>query len=102
MSDKPAFGFEGLDEFTTKPKPIKTKSTTADTKAIDEAGVKLGFTPRNNSVERRKRKGVTKPVEQFNLRAHIEDINRFIEYAESENKSYREAFADLVENLAKD
>ena len=101
MNTKPAFGFSGLDEFKPKPKPVKTRTQEIETEAVDNAGEDLGFTPRGQTVERRKKKGITKPVEQFNIRAHIEDINRFVDYAENSNKSYREIFSDLVKKLPK-
>jgi hypothetical protein len=98
MTDGPEFGFGLLPEF--KPKPKTEKSKNKDNIAeVDVAASKLGFSSREALPERRKKKGVTKPTDQFNLRAHIEDINTFVEYAEKTNKSYREVFADLVEKI---
>ena len=102
MSKEPAFGFNSLDEFKPKPKPTKTRTHDIEIEQVDSIGENLGFTPRNNTIERRKKKGVTKPAEQFNIRAHIEDINTFVDYAETSNKSYREVFAELVANLPKE
>lgn len=99
MAEKPAFGFNDLSDFKPKPKPVKTHSADVAAAAVDAAGQNLGFAAREAPVERIRKKGVTKPVDQFNLRAHIEDINRFIAYAESTNKSYREVFAEIVQHL---
>lgn len=99
MNDKPAFGFNDLSDFKPKPRPFKTKTLSDEANAVDSVGKDLGFTQREAPVERRRKKGVTKPTDQFNLRAHIEDINKFVEYAESTNKSYREVFAELIELL---
>ena len=100
MSDTPAFGFDGLDTFKPKPRP-KAKTVETPTEEIDAAGETLGFHSRGQELKRRKKKGVTKPVEQFNIRAHIEDINRFVAFAEQTNKSYREVFSELVKKLPK-
>ena len=81
--------------------PVKTQNTDEITARVDKAGEELGFSARNQTVERRKKKSVTKPTDQFNLRAHIEDINRFVTYAEDNRKSYREVFEELVKKLPK-
>lgn len=103
MTNKPAFGFDDLDAF--KPRAKVTPSKQAETKQNDETekvdvvAEQLGFSSRETQISRRRKKGVVKPTEQFNLRAHIEDINRFVEYAERTNKSYREVFQELVNKL---
>lgn len=100
MNDTPAFGFNELDRFKPKPRP-KEKKGEVQTDEIDAVGEDLGFHSRGQELKRLKKKGVSKPVEQFNIRAHIEDINRFVAYAEQSNKSYREIFSDLVKKLPK-
>ncbi len=101
MNTKPDFGFQDLSSFRTKTKPEKTSIEAIELAAVDCAGENLGFTARNEAISRRRKRGITKPVEQFNIRAHIEDINRFVAHAEHTNKSYRQIFSDLVEKLPK-
>ena len=97
MTDKPAFGFQNLGDFTPTPKPASAQPTKTD--EIDEAASKLGFFARDTTNQRRKKRRVSKPVDQFNIRAHIDDINRFVEFAETNNLSYRQLFSELVKKL---
>lgn len=98
MADGPDFGFSLLTDFKTKPK--NTNSTQPENMTnIDVVAEELGFSSREPLPQRRKKKKVTKPTDQFNLRAHVEDINTFVDYAEKTNKSYREVFAELVKLL---
>ena len=98
MTNIPSFGFTDLSDF--KPKTADSKSgSIINIEEVDAVAENLGFETREKQIIRRKRKGVSKPTDQFNLRAHIEDINKFIDHAEKSGKSYRELFEQLVSRL---
>ncbi len=88
---KPSFGFGSLADIRPEqpaPEPVQRE--------IDRVGEKLGFATREVPQRRKRRTGTDEPTDQLNLRATIADINRFVECAESERISYREAFGRLV------
>jgi len=98
MAKTPSFGFTDLSDF--KPKTPESQSDTmVNLEEVDAVADNLGFETREKQITRRKKKGVSKPTDQFNLRAHIEDINKFVDYAEKSGKSYRELFEQLVSRL---
>ena len=91
---KPSFGFEGLADI----QPAPTTSRESIPHDIDRAGERLGFTSREATVRRQPNE---EPTDQLNLRASIPDINRFVEWCESNRYSYREGFAELVKLIDK-
>lgn len=95
MSTKPSFGFGNLADIRPEPAPAPVSAE------IDRAGERLGFQSREVVQRRKRRVAVDEPTDQFNLRAAIADINRFVEWAESERISYREAFGRLVRMIEK-
>jgi hypothetical protein len=94
---KPSFGFEGLADI----QPASTPSREPIPHDIDRAGERLGFTSREATVRRKRRQPNEEPTDQLNLRASIPDINRFVEWCESNRYSYREGFAELVKLIDK-
>lgn len=73
------------------------RSSSDALREADRAAERLGFQSREASpVRRRRRQPVEEAVDQFNLRAAVTDLNRFIEWCEDERQSYREGFAILV------
>lgn len=61
-----------------------------------ESRTMAGVPSRDVAVKRRRRQGTDEPVDQFNLRASVEDINAFVDFAERHRLSYREAFGLLM------
>lgn len=101
MTNKPSFGFDKLAEFKPRPEAAAAHKVDnkADVEAIDEVAMRHGFESRERASGRRKRSKVIKQTEQFNLRAHIEDIDLFVEYAEKHNLSYRVVFEQMVKRF---
>lgn len=93
---KPSFGFGNLADI--KPEQPAQDPVQRD---IDRAGERLGFATREVPQRRKRRTGTDEPTDQLNLRATISDINRFVEWCESERISYREGFGRLVRLIDK-
>ncbi|MET0528779.1 MAG: hypothetical protein ABW003_10645 [Microvirga sp.] len=87
-SQKPSFGFADIQPTAVAAEPVA--------RSIDAIGERLGFASREALVRRRRRQPVEEPTDQINIRAAIADINRFVEWCETERLSYREGFARLV------
>ena len=96
MSERPKFGFNGLAAL----RPGTSPASEHDLAAADEAAARLGFHSRETTPPQRRRlKRSSETATQFNLRAEISDINRFVEWSERNGWSYREAFARLVKHI---
>ena len=71
-------------------------TTAFDGPAEAETGVESAP---DEAVRRRRSRGSQEPVDQFNIRASVADINRFITWCETNRYSYREGFGRLVSSL---
>ena len=95
-SVKPSFGFEGLADIQPAPASVPEPMV----QEIDRIGERMGFTSREAVVRRKRRPPNDEPSDQINIRASIADINRFVEWCETNRYSYREGFAELVKQAA--
>lgn len=95
MTSKPSFGFGKLAEI----QPTVPELAAPIAREIDRVADKLGFPSREVPTRRKRRIAVDEPTDQLNLRAAIADINRFVEWCETERMSYREGFGRLVAKI---
>ncbi len=95
MSNKPSFGFGKLAGIQPDANPAPAPAP----HEVDRVAEKLGFQSREAPIRRKRRITVDEPTDQLNLRATIADINRFVEWCESERMSYREGFGRLIAKI---
>jgi hypothetical protein len=92
--------FDRLADIKPRPAPV----TGIDTRAIDAAAAASGFTTReptrpdevHYTVPRRKKDPI-EPLHPLSMRAPVSVVQRFIDFAETENLSYPKALAKLLD-----
>lgn len=96
MSDKKDFGFGGLKNI--KPDAAPKDDVPAQ---VDRAAEERGFVSRESATLIKRREPVTAPVAQLNVRAHVADLNEFLNWCETKHITYREAFALIAKAIRK-
>lgn len=80
--------------------PAVRPVTVDDERAVDAAAELAGFAQREplKPVPKRRR-GTRAQLHNFTMRLAVDDVERFIRYAEKERLSYREVFSLLVRKI---
>jgi hypothetical protein len=100
----PGGGASGAFDRIAEIKPRQAPVTGIDTRDIDAAAAASGFTTReptrpdevHYTIPRRKKDAI-EPLHPLSMRAPVSVVQRFIDFAESENLSYPKALAKLLD-----